>query len=191
MSLDLPDELAWALNFIGFPWPQVEEDQLREYATHLRSYAASISDTHTGATASLTSLGADWSGDSFDAMVNRWSHASSHIHEVVTVCNDFATAMDVAAEAVEIAKKGIIVALTAMAVEFAAEQAAAIVTFGLAEFANVAIVGGTRFIVRGLLQQLEQVAIAEGLQLALTPLQAGIQKAVEGLVLRELEATLA
>ena len=43
MSLDLPDELVWAINFIGMP----EEDQLHEYAARLRTYAASIADAHT------------------------------------------------------------------------------------------------------------------------------------------------
>jgi hypothetical protein len=190
MSLDLPDELVWAISFIGLPWPQVEEDQLHEYAAHLRTYAAAIADAHGGATANLRALGADWSGDSYEALLDRWSHASGHIHEVVDVCHGFADAMDVAADAVFVAKAGIIVALTAMVAEFVAEQAAAVATFGLAEFANVAIVGSTRFIVKGLLDQLEQAAIAEALQVALTPLQASIEKAVSGLVLHELEAAL-
>ena len=88
------------------------------------------------------------------------------------------------------AKVGIIGALTAMAIEFAAEQAAAVATFGLAEFANVAIVGTTRFIVRGLLSQLEQMTIAEGLTLALSPLEEKLQAAVKDLALHGVEAAL-
>ena len=64
-------------------------------------------------------------------------------------------------------------------------------TFGLAEFATVAIVGTTRWIVKGLLNQLEQVVIAEALQIALTPLEGKLEEAVRGLALHGVEAALA
>jgi hypothetical protein len=191
MSLDLPPELEWAITFIGLPWPSIEEDQLREYATHLRAYGSALMGTHGDARVTVLSLSADNFGESIEAVVDRWGHMSTnHIHELVDGCNGFATALEVVADGVVAAKWGIIGALTAMAVEFAAEQAAAVVTFGLAEFANVAIVGATRFIVKALISQLEQVTIAEALQIALTPLEGKLEEAVKGLALHAVEGAL-
>ena len=192
MSLDLPPELEWAINFIGLPWPGIEEDALREYATHLRTYSSALTTTHGDARATVLALSADNFGESIDAVVDRWGHLSSnHIQELVAGCDGFADALDVVADGVVTAKVGIIAALTAMAVEFVADQAAAVATFGLAEFATVAIVGTTRWIVKGLLNQLEQVVIAEALQIALTPLEGKLEEAVRGLALHGVEAALA
>ncbi len=191
MSLDLPPELEWAISFIGLPWPSIEEDQLREYATHLRTFGSALAATHGDARGTVLGLSADNYGESIDAVVERWGYASyAHLQNLVDGCNAFAGALEVAADGVVAAKWAIIAALTAMAVEFAAEQVAAVATFGLAEFANVAIVGATRFIVKGVLSQLEQMTIAEGLTLALSPLESKLEEAVKGLALHGVEAAL-
>jgi hypothetical protein len=191
MSLDLPPELEWALGFVGLPWPSIEEDQLREYATHLRTFASSLAATHGDARGTVLALSADNFGESIEAVVDRWGHASSaHLQNLVDACNGFADALEVAADGVVTAKLGIIAALTAMAAEFVADQAAAVATFGLAEFATVAIVGTTRWIVKGLLNQLEQVVIAEALQIALAPVESKLEEAVKGLALHGVEAAL-
>jgi hypothetical protein len=175
MSLDLPAELEWAISFIGLPWPSIEEDQLREYATHLRTFGSSLAATHGDARGTVLALSADNFGESIDAVVDRWGYASSaHLQNLVDACNGFANALEVAADGVVTAKLGIIAALTAMA----------------AEFATVAIVGTTRWIVKGLLSQLEQVVIAEALQIALTPLENKLQAAVKDLALHGVEAAL-
>jgi hypothetical protein len=191
MSIELPDELVWALNFIGLPWPTIDEGKISDYATHLRSYASSLEQTHANSHNTIAGLSQGYSGRSYEALVNRWAEASSrHMHELVAGCNTFATALDVVADGVVTAKVGILAALAAMVAEFVAEQAAAVETLGLAEFANFAIVGSTRFIVRRLLDQLEQVVIAEVLQAALTPLEGTIDQAVQGLVLHGLETAV-
>jgi hypothetical protein len=116
--------------------------------------------------------------------------SSNHIQQLVTGCNDFADVLDVVADGVVTAKVGIIAALTAMVAEFVADQAAAVATFGVAEFATVAIVGTTRWLVKGFLNQLEQAVIAGALQVALNPLESKLEEAVRGLALRGVEAAL-
>lgn len=191
MSLDLPPQLEWAISLIGLPWPSIEEDQLREYATHLRTFASSLAATHGDARGTVLALSADNFGESIDAVVDRWGYASSaHLQNLVDACHGFADALDVTADGVFTAKVGIIGALAVMAAEFVADQAAAVATFGVAEFATVAIVGTTRWIVKGFLNQLEQVVIAEALQIALTPLENKLEEAVKGLALHGVEAAL-
>jgi hypothetical protein len=60
----------------------------------------------------------------------------------------FATALDAAAEAVEIAKKAILAALGAMILVVGADQIAAVMTLGLAEAASAAAIATAKFAVQ-------------------------------------------
>ena len=192
MSIDLPPELVFAIGLVGLPWPEVEEDQLRTYAEHLRTFASSLADTHSTAHARIGALSATNSGPSYEALVERWAHVSSaHMHELVDGCHTLAAALETAAEAVEVAKKAIIVALVVLAAAFVADQAAAIATVGLAEAALPVAIEVSRVAMKGALDQLEQMAIAEALQAALGPLEDRLAAAVQGMVLRDAEAALA
>jgi hypothetical protein len=192
MSIDLPPELVFAIGLVGLPWPEVEEDQLRSYADHLRAFAASLSDTHGSAHARIGALSASNSGPSYEALVERWAHVSSaHMSELIEGCHVLAMALDAAGEAVEIAKKAIIAALIVLAAAFVADQAAAIATAGIAEAALPAALEVARVVIKGALDQLEQMAIAEALQAALGPLEDRLAAAVQGMALRGAEAALA
>ena len=192
MSVELPDELVWVINMIGLPWPTVDEDQLREYAGQLRTYASSLAETHGVAHAHIGALSASYSSPSYEILAERWAHFSSaHVNQIVEGCHAFAGALEVGADVVVAVKGAIIAALAAMAAEFIADQAAAVATFGLAEAATVAIVEGTKAIVRAALDQLEQQVIGEVLEAALGPLEDMVARAVEGMVLRGVEAALA
>jgi hypothetical protein len=111
-----------------------------------------------------------------------------------THLRDYATSLSGThdtAYAVVAAKGAIIGALVAMAAELAADQAAAVVTLGIAEAAIPALIGATRLIVKGMLDQLEQQLLAEVLQAALTPLEDKIASALQNMVLQGVEAALA
>ena len=192
MSIDLPPELVFAIGLVGLPWPEVEEDQLHMYADHLRTFASSLTDTHSTAHARIGALSATNAGPAYEALVERWAHvSSSHMHELVDGCHTLAGALDAAAEAVEVAKKAIIAALVILAAAFVADQAAAIATVGLAEAALPVAIEVAQTAVKGALDQLEQMAIAEALQAALAPLEDRLAAAVQGMVLRGAEAALA
>jgi uncharacterized protein YukE len=192
VSINLPPELVFAIGLVGLPWPDVDEDQLRSYANHLREYASSLQDTHSASHARIGALAAGNSGPAYEALVERWAHvSSSHMSELVDTCHALATALDVAAGAVEVAKDAIIVALAAMAAAFVADQAAAVATLGLAEAATLAIIETGKIAVKAALDQLEQIAIAEALQAAIGPLEEKLAAAVQGMVLHAVEGALA
>jgi hypothetical protein len=192
MSIELPDELVWVIQMIGLPWPTVDEDQLREYAGQLRTYASSLAETHGEAHGRIGDLSASYASPSYDVLAERWAQFSSgHVNQIVEGCHVLAGALEIGADVVVAVKGTIIAALVAMAAEFVADQAAAVATFGLAEAATVAIVEGTKAIVRAALDQLEQQVIAEVLEAALGPLEDRAAAAVEGMVLRGVEAALA
>lgn len=43
MAIMLPHWLAEVVDFLGFNWPEIDEDQIREAATHLRGFADGLS----------------------------------------------------------------------------------------------------------------------------------------------------
>lgn len=191
MSIELPNELVWVMGMLGLSWPQIDEDTLRSYASELRSFASSVSDTHGQADARINALSADSSGPSYEALIERWAQASSdHVHVLLDMCETCAVALEVAADGVIAAKVGIIAALGVMAAEFVADQAAAIFTFGLAEVAEAGIVEVTRLAVKALLDQIEQEAIGAVLQAVLGPLEDKLAAAIEGLAYKTVEAAL-
>ena len=191
MSIELPNELVWVMGMLGLSWPQIDEDTLRSYASELRSFASSVSDTHGQADARINALSADSSGPSYEALIERWAQASSdHVHVLLDMCETCAVALEVAADGVIAAKVGIIAALGVMAAEFVADQAAAIFTFGLAEVAEAGIVEVTRLAVKALLDQIEQEAIGTVLQAVLGPLEDKLAAAIEGLAYKTVEAAL-
>jgi len=191
VSIELPNELVWVMGMLGLSWPQIDEDTLRSYASELRSFASSVSDTHGQADARINALSADSSGPSYEALIERWAQASSdHVHVLLDMCETCAVALEVAADGVIAAKVGIIAALGVMAAEFVADQAAAIFTFGLAEVAEAGIVEVTRLAVKALLDQIEQEAIGAVLQAVLGPLEDKLAAAIEGLAYKTVEAAL-
>ena len=47
---DLPLPVVNFLNVIGVPWPYIDEDQVREFATLTRQFAQAVETTHDDAT---------------------------------------------------------------------------------------------------------------------------------------------
>lgn len=183
MAIELPGPVVDFLNFIGVGFPQVNEDAVREFASHVREFAANIQSTHEAATGTVRQMGSAYSGASYEALVARWADMSnSHLRELIDGCNVVATALDVAADYIVGKKIEAIAQFAVMAAEFVADQAAAVATLGIAEAAEVAIVAAAREMARFLEQELEQYIIGEVLEKAITPLLAAVEKAVGGLV---------
>lgn len=187
----MPDELVWVMNLLGLNWPQVNEDSVREFAGHVRQFASNIDSTHQDATATIQQMSEHYEASSYEQLVERWSQMSSdHMTELVEVCNTVATVLDVAADAIVGAKLSVIAELGIMAAEFVADQAAAVVTLGAAEAAEVLLVEATKKIVNAVLQQVEQQIVGELIQQAVGPLEQVVERAVSGLVFQGVQAAL-
>jgi hypothetical protein len=95
MSIDLPEELVWALGFIG---PAVAAGgggpaSRARWAPPLP--ASSLMDTHGAAHATVQGLSRDNFGLSMEAMLGRWGQASAtHLHDLVEGCHVFAVAVE-------------------------------------------------------------------------------------------------
>lgn len=183
MSIQLPSELTWCLNMLGIPWPDIDEDELHNWATQVRKYANDTSETHDAAHAKVKSLAATTHGDSYDALREGWQKASNtHMKDLVQGCHLFSDALDAAADVVVVVKLAIIAALTAMAAQIAAAQASAAITGGASEASIPAVVQGTQATVQEQLNMLAQQVISGLLKAVATPLEDTIAKAVEGMI---------
>jgi hypothetical protein len=183
VSIQLPSQLTWCLNMLGIPWPDIDEDELHNWATQVRTYANNTSDTHDAAHAKVKSLASTTHGDSYDALRAGWQNASNtHMKDLVQGCQLFADALDAAADVVVVVKGAIIAALAAMAAQIAAAQASAAITGGASEATIPATVQATQTTVQAQLNQLAQQVIGGLLQAVATPLEDTIAKAVEGML---------
>ncbi|MFB7667575.1 WXG100 family type VII secretion target [Kitasatospora sp. NPDC056138] len=191
MAIELPDEVVSFLSFIGINWPTVNEDRVREFASHVREFADNVDAAHRDSTGTVQRLGEAYQGASYETLAAKWAQMSdSHMNEPVQACHVVATALDAAADVIVAMKLETIAELVVMAAAFVADQAAAVATPGAAEAAVVAIEVAARKLVNYLEQQLEQYIIAQVIEAAIDPLVAVVSRAVSGLVYEAAEATL-
>lgn len=191
MSIELPGPVVDFLGFIGVNWPQVNEDAVREFAGHVREFASNIEGTHSAATSTISQMQSAYTGASYERLVEAWTHmSSSHMQDMVEACGVVATALDVAADAIVAMKGEAIAQLVVMAASFVADQAAAVVTFGIAEAAEAAIIAGAKEVVKYLENQLVQHIMGELIGKAVEPLEAVVEKAVSGLTYEAVGAIL-
>ncbi|MFE2430606.1 WXG100 family type VII secretion target [Streptomyces sp. NPDC059373] len=191
MAIELPEEVVSLLQFIGINWPNVNEDKVREFATHVRDFATNVDQTHQDSTASIKKMADVYQGASYDALLAKWGQMSStHMSELITACHTVATALDAAADVIVAMKGAAIAELIALAASFVADQAAAVATFGLAEAAEALIVEAAEKAVNYLEQQLEQYIIGEVIEAAVNPLIEVVGRSVSGLMFQAAESAL-
>ena len=138
---DLPGPVVTFLNVIGVPWPYLNEDSIRQFATMVRDFGQAVEQTHQGATAAVQGFAQAYRGPSTEKMQSGWSQLSqTHVDELVGGCGILAEALEVGADVVVAQKLEALAELIAMAAAFAADQAASVVTLGLAETAAPLII---------------------------------------------------
>jgi uncharacterized protein YukE len=191
VAIELPDPVVDFLQVIGVNWPQVNEDKVREFASHVRDFATNIDDTHQQAGSTIKAMGDAYQANSYELLVSKWAHLSQgHMTDLLDACHVLATALDAAADFIVGLKVETIAELVVMAATFVADQAAAAFTFGLSELAMPLIIEGAEKIVQVLEQQLIQYILAQVVEAALTPLLGLIEKAVSGISYTALEDML-
>ncbi|GAA0665895.1 hypothetical protein GCM10010193_16690 [Kitasatospora atroaurantiaca] len=191
MAIELPGEVVSLLSFIGINWPTVNEDKVREFASHVREFAENVESAHQDSTATVQRLGEAYEGASYEALLAKWAALSdSHMNELVQACHVVATALDIAADVIVAMKVETIAELVVLAAAFVADQAAAVATFGLAEAAVIAIEEAAKRLINYLEQQLEQYIIGQVIEAAIDPLIEVVAGAVAGLVFEAAESAL-
>ncbi|HTJ67293.1 MAG TPA: hypothetical protein VL551_07180 [Actinospica sp.] len=182
MSIELPGPVVDFLSVIGINWPNVDEDKVREFAGHVRDFASNLDSTHQAATSTIQQMQEHYQGGSYEQLVAAWSQmSSSHMQDLQEGSKIVAEALDIAADAIVGLKTAAIAELVVMAATFVADQAAAVLTFGIAEAAEAAIIAAGRKVVDFLEQEIIGQIMGQVIGAAVVPLEGLVEKAVNGL----------
>ncbi|WP_144381792.1 YwqJ-related putative deaminase [Streptomyces sp. SAJ15] len=185
MGVVLPDELAMVLDLIGVTWPNVDEDDYRETAKSLQSFAEAV-DTGRGDTNTalnrLISTNKGEMATAINAHVNKLN--GKHLHNLAEASRLLAGALEGAAYVVEGAKLAAIVQLGILAAEVTAAQIAAPFTLGLSELGALAGVAVTRTVVKRLLKEAGEVAAEQVLAVVTGPVFAALENMATDLVVQ-------
>lgn len=157
---------------------------MRQYA---KDAGASIDATHRR----VTDLREVYESGSYEALMSTWgSQTRGHMQTLVEGCHYVADALDIAAEGIVTMKGAVIAQLGIAAAEFAADQAAAVATAGLAEGALPVLEYATNRIINGLLNQLEQEVLGHLVDKVLGPVATEIERTVAKLTYQEASGAL-
>lgn len=179
---DLPLPVVNFLNVIGVSWPYVNEDTVMEFASLVRQFRQAVQTTHQDATDAVAKIARAHQSVSTEAMQSGWAKLSAqHIDELEDGCAVLADALDAAAGYIVAQKAEAIGVLVGMAAAFFADQAAAVLTFGLSEAAVPLIIEGAEDVVKSLVADLQQYVIGMVIEAAARPLFAKVEAAMTGL----------
>ena len=179
---DLPGPVVTFLNVLGVPWPYINEDDIRSFATMVRQFGQAVEQTHRDATQAIANISQAYQGASTKALQSGWAHLSTqHVDEIVAGCAVLAEALDVGADWVVGQKIEAVVELGVMAATFVADQAASVATLGLAEAAVPLIIEAGKKLLEALKQQIIQYITGQIIEAAAKPLFAKVEKAMSGL----------
>ncbi|MEV0371389.1 hypothetical protein AB0I10_16440 [Streptomyces sp. NPDC050636] len=64
MSIELPGEVVWIMELMGLEWPDIDEDELRAWAGHVREFGQGLSESHNGMDSVLKGLAGAYEGAS-------------------------------------------------------------------------------------------------------------------------------
>ncbi len=155
VSLELPGWVVDAFNLVGLPWPGIDEDQLRGWATDLRQFSGEITALSGQSRSAVAELAARSQAAFTTTLAANWEHYHGVITGLRGPMEVFAAALDVAADAVLAQKGAVIGAAVMLAGAVIATQGEALVTFGAAEAEVPEEVMVTRLVVKAALQELE------------------------------------
>ncbi|MFJ9416300.1 hypothetical protein ACIRPT_19255 [Streptomyces sp. NPDC101227] len=154
-TIMLPGEVDWVLDLLGFQWPNIDEDKMRQAAEAWSSFAASArSAQQQGDSATQAVHGAN-SGEAIEAFDNKWKKFSGdgYLAEAADAAEALSFVLQVVATIIMVMKLAVIAQLIALAFEFAAAQAAAPVTLGASEAGAAAATATTRVMVREIISK--------------------------------------
>ncbi|MBF6300556.1 hypothetical protein IU459_23855 [Nocardia amamiensis] len=178
MAIDLPHEVAFFLNLCGIPYPDINEDDVRALARHVRTFAAQVRDTHDSATGVIGDMGAVYSGESYDQLVASWARMSStHMDRLEDACKVVEQALYAAATVITVVKVAVLAELAALAVAYTSIM----VTPPLAPSAPL-VAAAARRICHQMQECLIGYIAAEVIGRAIEPLEQAIDDMIKGIV---------
>ncbi|MGH3353159.1 MAG: hypothetical protein ACRDPS_21020 [Nocardioides sp.] len=145
MGMTVPGELDFVLDLLGYEWPNVDEDAVRDAAQLLRGLETDLRGTLDELEIRVNELGDGAKAQSTNALIRAWTeNRTANMDGVLDALPDVATGIDVLADAILALKVKVIAELTITAAQIAAAAATAVVTAGLSVAGNAAIIAARK-----------------------------------------------
>ncbi|WP_019930946.1 hypothetical protein [Nocardia sp. BMG111209] len=181
MPIEIPHDVALFLNYMGVPYPDINEDEVRRLGREVENFATNISNTHSQATGAIKDMNSVYSGYSYEQMLAAWGRMSAgHMRDLDTACKAVGRALDIAAEVITVAKVAVLAELTALAASYFGALSATVATGGLSAAAMMAIRDAAERILSALEQYLVAYLIMEVVEKAIEPLEHVVEEMVGG-----------
>ncbi len=142
MAMNLPGELVWVLDMLGYDWPPLDEDEMRRAANIMRTFKDDIAGTVDVAEERVKSgVGTAVKGQVATSLANAWdTDRATNIQKLIDALDPVAGGIDIGADAVVALKVKVIAELVITAAQIAAAAASAVFTLGASLAANAAII---------------------------------------------------
>ena len=146
MAINLPGELSWVLNMLGYDWPEIDEDELRIAAGYVRDFEADLEALLQKVDDEVNEgLGRALETGAGKSMMDAWSdNRNDNMNKLLSLLGPGAEGMEILSDAIEALKLKVIAELVITAAQIAAAIATAAFTFGLSAAANVAIIAARK-----------------------------------------------
>lgn len=146
MGLTVPGELDYALDLLGYEWPNIDEDAVREAATLVRGLRDDLQGTLDDVDAKINNeLREAFTSKAATSYIEAWTeNRTQNMDQVLELLPGVADGIDVYADAVFALKTKVIAELSITVAQLAAAAAAAIFTGGASLAANAAIIAARK-----------------------------------------------
>ncbi|GAA2024754.1 hypothetical protein GCM10009839_23310 [Catenulispora yoronensis] len=187
MAMNLPHWLVEVVDFLGFNWPEIDEDQMRDAAKHLRDWADHTEELNRGTHQRITvDVAAVYQSQSYLTLAQAWGEGSKkHMDELVEIARGVATAIDLLADGVVAMKAKVLVQLGLASAEFIADQAASVATLGLAETALPLLYEAQNRLLNAIMQEFENEIVDYIIDHTIGPLLERLGDKLERLAFQE------
>ncbi|WP_141779318.1 hypothetical protein [Nocardioides albertanoniae] len=143
--MTVPGELDFVLDLLGYEWPNVDEDAVREAAQMVRRLEEDLRGTLNDLEVRVNELGDGAKAQSTNALIRAWTeNRTANMDSLLDAMPGIATGIDVAADAIVGLKVKVIAELTITAAQIAAAAATAVVTAGLSVAGNAALIAARK-----------------------------------------------
>lgn len=146
MAITVPGELDYVLDLLGYEWPNLDEDAIREAAELVRTLRVDLQGTLDTLDAKIEGeLSEAFTSKAATAYIEAWKdNRTQNMDQLLELLPGVADGIDVFAAAVTALKLKVIAELTITAAQIAAAAASAVVTLGASVAANAAIIAARK-----------------------------------------------
>ncbi|WP_433206412.1 hypothetical protein ACQP1G_19865 [Nocardia sp. CA-107356] len=179
MAIEIPHEVATFLNYVGVPYPDVNEDHVHALADHVRVFSSNVQRTYESASTAIEDLGSVYSGYSYEQLVTAWARMGpDHMSVLDAACIVVGSALDAVADVIEAVKIAVLAELAGLAVGYFALIGAAIATGGIATVMERAVVTAAHKLCEAMQQMLVDYIISEVAEKTVALLEHTIERLV-------------